>query len=112
MHIMRNAEAIVDVSRPEANEGAMRLVISLLALQAAIGAIAFSAAGRAEGAARGGVSKGGVGAKIEYCKDCHGLSGQGYHGYLVMPRLAGQNPEYIENQLRAFIARSREKGLF
>jgi len=84
----------------------------LLALQAAIGAIVFSAAGRADGAARGGVSKGGVGAKIEYCKDCHGLSGQGYHGYLVMPRLAGQNPEYIENQLRAFMARSREKGLF
>src|SRR5262244_2384136 len=110
MHIMRNAEAIIDVSRPEANEGAMRLVISLLALQAAIGAIAFWAADRANGAARGGVfPKGGVAAKIEYCKDCHGLSGQGYHGYLVMPRLAGQNPEYIENQLRAFMARSREK---
>jgi cytochrome c553 len=90
----------------------MRLVISLLALQAAIGAIAFSAAGRADGAGRGVVSKGGVAAKIEYCKDCHGLSGQGYHGYLVMPRLAGQNPEYIENQLRAFMARSRGKGLF
>jgi cytochrome c553 len=90
----------------------MKLVISLLALQAAIGAIALSAADRVDGAARGGVSKGGVAAKIEYCKDCHGLSGQGYHGYLVMPRLAGQNPEYIENQLRAFIARSREKDLF
>ena len=90
----------------------MRLVISLLALQAAVGAIAFSTAGRADGAARGVVSKGGVAAKIEYCKDCHGLSGQGYHGYLVMPRLAGQNPEYIENQLRAFMARTRERGLF
>ena len=90
----------------------MRLVISVLALQVAVGAIAFSAAGRADGAGRGVVSKGGVAAKIEYCKDCHGLSAQGYHGYLVMPRLAGQNPEYIENQLRAFMARTRERGLF
>ena len=90
----------------------MRLVISLLALQAAVGAIAFSAAGRADEAGRRVVSKGGVAAKIEYCKDCHGLSAQGYHGYLVMPRLAGQNPEYIENQLRAFMARTRERGLF
>jgi len=90
----------------------MRLVISLLALQAAVGAILFSAADRADGAGRGVVSKGGVAAKIEYCKDCHGLSAQGYHGYLVMPRLAGQNPEYIENQLRAFMARTRERGLF
>ena len=29
-----------------------------------------------------------------------------------MPRLAGQNPEYIENQLRAFMARTRERSLF
>jgi cytochrome c553 len=47
-------------------------------------------------------------AKIEYCKTCHGLSGQGYRGSLPMPRLAGQQPEYFENQLRAFIERRRE----
>jgi len=41
-------------------------------------------------------------AKLEYCKTCHGLSGQGYLGYYPMPRLAGQQPQYIENQLRAF----------
>ena len=47
-------------------------------------------------------------AKVEYCKTCHGLSGQGYRGYYPMPRLAGQQPKYIENQLRAFIERRRK----
>jgi cytochrome c553 len=55
---------------------------------------------------------GGVGGKVEYCTDCHGPSGQGYHGFLTMPRLAGQTPEYIENQLRNFADRSRERNLF
>ena len=48
-----------------------------------------------------------VGAKLEYCKTCHGLSGEGYRGYYPMPRLAGQQPQYLENQLRAFIERRR-----
>ena len=46
-------------------------------------------------------------AKIVYCKTCHGLQAQGYRGYLPMPRLAGQQPQYLENQLRAFIERRR-----
>ena len=46
-------------------------------------------------------------AKTDYCKTCHGLSGQGYRGYFPMPRLAGQQPQYLENQLRAFIERRR-----
>jgi len=46
-------------------------------------------------------------AKILYCKTCHGLQAQGYRGYLPMPRLAGQQPQYLENQLRAFIERRR-----
>lgn len=46
-------------------------------------------------------------AKLQYCKTCHGLSGQGYFGYFPMPRLAGQQPQYLENQLRAFIERRR-----
>lgn len=47
-------------------------------------------------------------AKLEYCKTCHGLSGQGYRGYYSMPRLAGQQPKYLENQLRAFIEHRRK----
>jgi cytochrome c553 len=50
-------------------------------------------------------------AKIGYCTDCHGSSGQGYHGFFPMPRLAGQTTEYFENQLRAFIERRRESHI-
>jgi cytochrome c553 len=46
-------------------------------------------------------------AKILYCKTCHGLSAEGYHGFYPIPRLAGQQPAYLENQLRAFIERRR-----
>jgi cytochrome c553 len=66
---------------------------------------AFPAAGRAQEAAA--PARGGLEAKLQYCKTCHGLSGQGYYGYFPMPRLAGQQPQYIENQLRAFIERRR-----
>jgi cytochrome c553 len=90
----------------------MKLVNSLLALQTAIAAILFTAAEDADGAGRRTASRGSVQAKVEYCKDCHGLSGQGYHGYLAMPRLAGQNPEYLQNQLQDFIARRRDRDLF
>lgn len=45
--------------------------------------------------------------KLAYCKTCHGVSGQGFRGAFPMPRLAGQQPEYIENQLKAFIEKRR-----
>ena len=50
-------------------------------------------------------------AKISYCKDCHGVSAQGYNGYYPIPRLAGQQPEYLENQLRAFIEHRRTNNI-
>jgi len=46
-------------------------------------------------------------AKIAYCKTCHGLAGQGFRAAYTMPRIAGQQPEYLEEQLRAFIERRR-----
>jgi cytochrome c553 len=46
-------------------------------------------------------------AKVAYCNTCHGMSGQGYRGFFPMPRLAGQQPEYFTNQLRAFDERRR-----
>src|SRR5215468_2108488 len=72
----------------------------------AILAIALGAAGSycAEAAT---VSRQDFEAKVQYCKTCHGLSGQGFRGAYPMPRLAGQQPEYLENQLRAFIERRR-----
>ena len=45
--------------------------------------------------------------KTDYCKTCHGVSGQGFRGAFPMPRLAGQQPEYLKNQLSAFIERRR-----
>ena len=50
-------------------------------------------------------------AKISYCKTCHGLSGEGHRGAFPMPRLAGQQPEYLEAQLKAFIERRRENNI-
>jgi len=47
-------------------------------------------------------------AKTDYCNTCHGLQGQGFRGSFPMPRLAGQQPVYIENQLKAFIDHRRK----
>ena len=65
----------------------------------------LAAAGYAQSVVR--AERGGFEAKLEYCKTCHGLSAQGYRGWFPMPRLAGQQPQYLENQLRAFIERRR-----
>ena len=46
-------------------------------------------------------------AKLTYCKTCHGVNGQGFRGAFPIPRLAGQQPEYIKNQLNAFIQARR-----
>jgi cytochrome c553 len=83
-----------------------RRVVGLCAALRAIMLIA-AFAGAAHAGERGEAPRGGLEAKLEYCKTCHGLSGQGYRGYFPMPRLAGQQPQYLENQLRAFIERRR-----
>ena len=83
----------------------MKVIGMHLALPAAVLAIVFAGTGRAE--ERGVVSSKDLEAKIQYCKTCHGVSGQGFRGAYPMPRLAGQQPEYLENQLRAFIERRR-----
>jgi cytochrome c553 len=54
---------------------------------------------------------GSVLAKLSYCKDCHGASAQGYPGFYPIPRLAGQQTEYLENQLRAFIEHRRTNNI-
>jgi cytochrome c553 len=79
-----------------------------LVVLAAIVAIVFSEIGPADSKSRTYFSDGSLQAKIQYCTDCHGPSGQGYRGYFPMPRLAGQTTEYLENQLRAFVERRRE----
>src|SRR3974377_2080301 len=84
----------------------MKLTGSQLAAQTAIAAIIFSAVGQAQ-SAEDAISSQDLQAKINYCKTCHGESGQGYRGASPMPRLAGQQPEYLENQMNAFIDRRR-----
>src|ERR1700680_812325 len=86
----------------------MKLSNLRLAFPTAVLAVAFSAAGWGEDASKVDFSKQALQAKIEYCKTCHGVSGQGFHGSTPIPRLAGQQTEYIENQLAAFIEHRRD----
>jgi cytochrome c553 len=69
--------------------------------------IFFSGAAGAQDKSKSAVSAQELKAKTEYCKTCHGVSGQGFRGAFPMPRLAGQQPEYLKNQLSAFIERRR-----
>jgi len=50
-------------------------------------------------------------AKLLYCKTCHGLSGQGFRADSTMPRLAGQQIEYLKNQVQAFIEHRRKNPI-
>lgn len=84
----------------------MKLIGARLVLQAAVLTIVFSAA-HAEDKGNAAVPKQELDAKIAYCKTCHGLAGQGFRGSFPMPRLAGQQPEYLVNQLQAFIEHRR-----
>ena len=80
-----------------------------LALCAATLAAIFIGTGSAD--SMDGAPSGRLQAKISYCKDCHGPAAQGYRGYFPIPRLAGQQTEYIENQLRAFIEHRRTNNI-
>ncbi len=85
----------------------MKVISFPFALQAAILTTVFGSAGRAQDIGAAAFSKQELQAKLQYCKICHGPSGEGFHGAVPIPRLAGQQREYIENQLRALIARRR-----
>jgi len=92
------------------NERRSRRIVEVVGLQLslplAILAIALATTARAKDADTA-VSKQAIEAKIKYCEVCHGSSGQGFQGYYPIPRLAGQQPEYIKNQLEAFDERRR-----
>jgi len=79
-----------------------RRILQLVSL--ALLTFAFASTNRVDAAA---VSNQYVEAKLAYCQDCHGPMGQGYRGFFPIPRLAGQQIEYLENQLRAFVERRR-----
>jgi cytochrome c553 len=77
------------------------------AIAFAVVASVVSAMAHAQGKTAPTVSPQHLKAKTDYCNTCHGLQGQGFRGSLPMPRLAGQQPEYIENQLKAFAEHRR-----
>jgi cytochrome c553 len=79
----------------------------LLAAASAVALWIVSLSVHAQGKAAPRVSAQLLKAKTDYCKTCHGMEGQGFRGSFPMPRLAGQQPEYIANQLQAFIERRR-----
>src|SRR6202790_3027898 len=70
-------------------------------------AIVASASAHAEDKGKADFSQPELQAKIAYCKTCHGVSGQGFRGAVPMPGLGGKHPEYLVNQLQAFIERRR-----
>jgi len=79
-----------------------------LTLLAAVLAIVFFVAAGADHAVAADVSPQQLKAKLDYCEVCHGVSAQGFIGYFPIPRLAGQQVEYIENELKGFVEHKRE----
>ena len=73
--------------------------------------LAFAGGARAEDTDKSPVSKQQLQAKQTYCENCHGVSAQGFHGYYPIPRLAGQQPEYLKNQVQAFVERRRTNNI-
>ena len=86
----------------------MKIIRLQLLLQTAILITVFTGTIRAESTDGATFSQEDLEAKLTYCETCHGLSAQGFRGYSVMPRLAGQQTQYLENQLRAFAERRRD----
>ena len=78
-----------------------------LAVPATVLAVACAGLVRAADTSAPAVATRAVEAKIQYCSECHQPSGQGFRGATPIPRLAGQQTEYFENQLKAFIERRR-----
>jgi cytochrome c553 len=81
--------------------------VALMAVFSVGGASAQNAGATAPTAAAK-IPQGEFDAKLAYCATCHGKQGQGYRAALPIPRLGGQQVEYIENQLVAFTEKRRE----
>jgi cytochrome c553 len=101
---LRRAQAMTSSTR----RWGMKSVSLRLALGTAIIAVAVSAAGYADAADAPARPRQGLQAKVEYCKTCHGASGEGFQGFYAAPRLAGQTVEYMENQFRAIAEHRRD----
>lgn len=87
----------------------MNYIGTRLAMPSVILSILFSTTVIAANTNTATTSTAGLQAKMAYCQDCHGLSGQGYGGVMPIPRIATQTTAYIANQLLAF-SESRRDG--
>jgi cytochrome c553 len=87
----------------------IKLVRARAVWRSAVFAFALSGAASAKDADK--VSARELQAKLAYCENCHGASAQGFHGYYPIPRLAGQQPEYMKNQLEAFVEHRRTNNI-
>ena len=77
----------------------------------ALCAFAFGGAAAAKDADSASVTDTAVKAKLQYCEVCHGIAARGFRGYSPIPRLAGQQTQYLENQLQAFIEHRRTNNI-
>ena len=113
---MERGNKIVDFNLHRASAPTLRdarasrivnIVGSKLLLPTAILAVVFAAAGHAEDTNATSVSPKELQAKLAYCETCHGPAGQGFVGYYPIPRLAGQQVVYLDNQLKGFMEGKR-----
>ena len=88
-------------------------IVSLprLACCASLLSLVFASPVRAQDANTGAVSQKEVQAKLAYCEVCHGVAAQGFNGYYPIPRLAGQQIAYIENELQGFVEHKRTNNI-
>ena len=82
-----------------------------LACYASLLALVLASPVRAQSANTGAVSEKEVQAKLAYCEVCHGVAAQGFNGYYPIPRLAGQQIAYIENELQGFVEHKRTNNI-
>ena len=88
-------------------DGAASMKAKVLPSALAAASILFAGATHAQDA----VSSHDVQAKLQYCNVCHGVSAQGFVGYYPIPRLAGQQVDYIKNQLQGFSEQKRTNNI-
>lgn len=84
------------------NAGRFKLAVTAAALAILIPGAA-NAAGFASATHVEGVEE-----KLDFCRNCHGEHFQGLTAYFTAPKLAGQQVQYLENQLNAFHGHVRD----
>src|SRR5579863_750870 len=104
---MRFADAL----SPNEQRERRRMQVAQLKLAGPTALLAVVLATAAGAEDKSPVAKQDVQAKLAYCEVCHGVSAQGFEGYYPIPRLAGQQIAYIENELQGFVEHKRTNNI-